>query len=148
MDVTFDGLAVGSAEVKVVIIDETVGNGDDGDVSGEAAVVPPIGLQRGDAVGDAGIVDGDDGEVTAGMEDAGDLAVEGREAAFVVADVLAVDEEVGAIVGGPDVEEGARAGFRSVVEVVLIPEHALVVVEGFLLRVPIARNLEGWGFRE
>ena len=47
----------------------------------------------------------------------------------MVADVLAVDEEHGAIVGGADVEEGACPGLGRVVEVALVPEQALVVVE-------------------
>jgi hypothetical protein len=60
----------------------------------------------------AGGVDGDDDEVGAGMEDGGDFAVEGRVAAFVVADALLVDPDVGAVVGCADVEEGAGAGLR------------------------------------
>ena len=78
----------GAAEVKVVVVDELRGDFDEGDVTGEAAVVPPVGLKGGDAVGDAGVVDGEDDEVFAVVEDAGDVAVEGGEAAFVLADFL------------------------------------------------------------
>jgi hypothetical protein len=76
-------------EVDVVVVDEGGGDGDEGDVAGEAAVVEPVDADGGDAVDEAGGVDGDDDEVGAGVEDGGDFAVEGRVAAFVVADALA-----------------------------------------------------------
>jgi hypothetical protein len=69
------------------------GTVDEGDVAGEAAVVVPVGLEGGDAVGEAGVVDGGDGEVVTVFEEAGDLAVEGGEAAFVVADALPFDPD-------------------------------------------------------
>ena len=125
-----------------------VGDGDEGDVAGEAAVVPPVGLEGGDAVGDAGVVDGDDNEVVAVFEDAGDVAVEGGEAALVLADFLGVDPDEGAVVGGADVEEGAGVGFGGVVEVLFVPDGAFVVEEVGALRVPIAGDLEGRGVGE
>ena len=117
VDVAFDERVVGAAEVEVVVVDELGGDFDEGDVAGEAAVVPPVGLEGGDAVGDAGVVDGEDDEVLAVFEDAGDVAVKGGEAAFVLADFFGVDPDEGAVVGGADVEEGAGVGFGGVVEV-------------------------------
>ncbi len=111
VDVAFDEVVVGAAEVEVIVVDELLREFDEGDVAGEAAVVPPVGLQGGDAVGDAGVVDGEDDEVFAVLEDAGDLAVEGSEAAFVLADFFGVDPDEGAVVGGAEVEEGAGVGF-------------------------------------
>ncbi len=121
---------------------------DEGDVAREAAVVPPVGLEGGDAVGDAGVVDGEDDEVFAVLEDAGDVAVEGSEAALVLADLFGVDPDEGAVVGGAEVEEGAGAGFGGVLEVALIPDGAFVVEEFGALGVPVAGNLEGGGVGE
>ena len=98
-------------EMDVVVVDEAAGHGDERDVAGEAAVVEPVIADGGDAVYEAGGIDGDDDEVGAGVEDGGDFAIEGGEAAFVVADALLVDPDVGAVVGCADVEEGACAGF-------------------------------------
>ena len=72
--------------MEVVVVDELLRDFDEGDVSGEAAVVPPVGLEGGYAVGEAGVVDGDDDEVLAVFEDTSDLAIEGSESALVLAD--------------------------------------------------------------
>ena len=64
VDVAFDERAVGAAEVEVVVVDELGGDVDEGDIAGEPAVVPPVGLEGGDAVGDAGVIDDEDDEVT------------------------------------------------------------------------------------
>ena len=98
-------------EVDVVIVDELRGDGDEGDIAGEAAVVEPVDADGGNAIDQASGVDGDDDEVGAGIEHGCDFAIERRVAAFVVADALLVDPDVGAVVGCADVEEGARAGF-------------------------------------
>ena len=45
------------------------------------------------------------------LEGTGDVAVKGGEAAFVLADLLGVDPDEGAVVGGAEVEEGAGVGF-------------------------------------
>src|ERR1700679_1117107 len=115
--------------MEIVVVDELLRDGDEGDIAGEAAVVPPVGLKSGDAVGDAGVVYGDDDEVFAGGDDAGDVAVEGSEATFMLADFFGVDPDEGAVVGGADVEEGAGVGLRGEVEVFLIPDDSLVVEE-------------------
>ena len=122
VDVAFDEGVIGAAEVEVVVVDVLGGDFDEGDVAVEAAVVPPIGLEGGDAVGDAGVVDGEDDEVFAVFEDAGDVAVEGGEAAFMLADFFGVDPDEGAVVGGAEVEEGAGVGFGGVLEVLLVPD--------------------------
>ena len=117
VNVAFDEGVVGAAEVEVIVVDDVGWEFDEGDVAGEAAVVPPVGLQGGDAVGDAGVVDGEDDEVFAVFEDAGDLAVEGSEAAFVLANLFGVDPDEAAVVGCAEVEKGAGVGFGGVLEV-------------------------------
>jgi hypothetical protein len=107
--------------VEVIVVDELRGDFDERDVAGEAAVVPPIGLESRDAVGDASVIDGEDYEVFTVFDDAGDVAVERSEAAFVFADFFGVDPDEGAVVGSTEVEEGAGVGFGGVFEVTLIP---------------------------
>ena len=76
------------------------------------------------------------------------FAIEGCKAAFVVAEALAVNPDVRAIVGSSDVEEGAGAGFGVEVEVALVPDNAFVAEEGRVLGVPVARDVEGGGSGE
>jgi len=66
----------------------------------------------------------------------------------VLADGLAVDEDVRAVVGGADVEEGAVAGLGGVAEVALVPERALVEPEPLGLGVPVAGNFDGGALGE
>jgi len=127
VDIAFDGFVVGAAEVQVVVVDELCGDFDERDISGKAAVVPPVGLQGGDTVGDAGVVDGEDDEVFAVFEDAGDLAVEGSEAALVLADFFRINPDEDAVVGGAEVEERADLRLRGVLETLFIPDGAFVV---------------------
>ncbi len=61
MNVALDGGVIGSAEVKIIVVDKDVRYDDERDVAGEAAVVPPVGLLGGDAIGVARVVDGEDG---------------------------------------------------------------------------------------
>jgi len=148
VDVAFYEVLVGAAEVKIIVVDELLRNFDEGDVAGEAAVVPPVSLEGGNAVGDACVIDGEDDEVFAVFEDAGDLAIEGREAALVLADFFGVNPDEGAVVGGADVEEGAGVGLGGVFEAALIPDGAFVVEEFGSLGVPVAGDLEGRGIGE
>ena len=129
-------------EVNVVVVDKGGGHGDERDVAREAAVVEPIDVDRGDAVDEAGGIDGDDDEVAARVEGGGDLAVEGSEASLVVADAFPVDPHEGAVVGRTDVEKVAGAGFGLRLEVALVPDDAFEAEEGWVLRVPVAGNLQ------
>ena len=134
--------------MNIVVVDEGGGNSDERDIAGEAAVVEPVIANGGDAVDQAGGVDGDDDEVGAGVEDGGDFAVERREAAFVIADPFLIDPNMGAVVGCTDVEERAGARFGLRVEVSLIPDDALVVEQLRELGVPVAGNFERGRGRE
>ena len=146
-DVDVAGDFVGGAgdEVGVIVVDKMGGDLDEGDIAREAAVVVPVVVEGGDAVDEAGGVDGDDDEVAAGVEDLGGFAIEGGEAALVVAQALAVHPDVRTVVGGPYVEEGAGAGLGVEVEVALVPDNAFVAEEGGVLGVPVAGDVEGWG---
>ena len=125
-----------------------MGTCDDGDVAGDAAVVVPVGLEGGDAVGEAGAVDEDDEAVVTGFGGGGDVAVEGGEASLVLTDEMAVDPCLGAVVGCADVEEGVGVGLRGEGDVALVPERAFVEEEVGALGVPVAGDLDGGAFGE
>jgi len=148
VDIAFDEFVIGAAEVKVVVVDVLGGNLNEGDIAMKAAVVPPVGLEGGDTVGDARVVDGDDDEVFAVFECGSDVAVERGETSLVLTDFLGVDPDEGAVVGGAEVEEGASVWLGGVLEVSLVPDDALVTEEVGTLGVPIAGNLEGGGVSE
>jgi hypothetical protein len=148
VDVTLDEVVIGTVEVKFVVVDEFLRDIDERYVAGETAVVPPVGLQGWDAVGYAGIVDRENDEVFAFLEDVSDLAVEGGEAALVFTDFFSINPDEGAVVGGAEVEKGAGVALGEVLKVALIPDGALVVEEVGTLGVPIAGNLECRGVGE
>src|SRR5271170_1109602 len=54
----------GGGEIKGFVVDEGVGDFDDGDVAREATVVPPVALDGRDVVEGAGVVYGDHDEVS------------------------------------------------------------------------------------
>ena len=57
---------------------------------------------------------------------AGDFELEGREAAFVLAELGAVQEDDGAIVGGAEPEKDAVAGSDGAIEIAFVPDGAFV----------------------
>src|ERR1035438_7261861 len=128
----------------VVVVDESSGHGDEGDVARKTAVVEPVDTDRRYAIYKASGIHGDDNEVRAGMKHCGNFAIKPRVAALVVANALLVDPDVRTVVGRANVEEGASAGFGLGVEFPLVPENTFVVEELGNLRVPIARHLQGW----
>ena len=134
--------------MNIVVVDEDAGDGDERDITGEAAVIEPVIANRRDAVDQASGIDGDDNEVGAGVEDRGDFAIERREASFVIADPFLVDPNMRAVIGCTDVEEAAGAGLGLRVEISLIPDDALVVKQLWNLSVPITGNFERWRGRE
>ena len=82
------------------------------------------------------------------MEGGRDFAIERRKAAFVVADSLLVDPDIGAIVGRADVQEGSHIRLRLEGKITLIPEDAFIAKERRLLGIPVTGNLEGGGIGE
>jgi hypothetical protein len=128
-------------QVYVVIVDEGFGDRDEGDVACESPVVKPVNADRWDAIDEPSGVHGDDDEVGSPVEDGCDFAIEWSVAAFVIADALLVDPNVGTVIGCTDVEEGAGTSFGLCVEVSLVPEDALVIEELRDLGVPIAGTL-------
>ena len=132
-------------ELNAVVLHEGAGHVDDADGAGEAAVIPPVGHDGGDVFLAALVVHFDDDDVALGAHVVGDFELEGREAALVLADFLAVDEDHGAIVGGAEPDEDAVAGGRRAIEFALVPDGAFVEHEVGALRVPIARDLEAGG---
>ena len=79
------------------------------------------------------------------MNRAGDFELEGREAAFMLAEFLTVQKDDRLVVGGAEPEEQAAAGRFRVVEFAFIPDGSFVPEELRLLGVPVARHLERSG---
>src|ERR1700679_410359 len=145
---SFDYAVLCAAEMEVVLIDEGIGDCDDGGFARDSAVVPPIGFKGGDIVFAPGIIDRGNDEVIAGMHGFCDVAVEGGESAFVLADFFAVDPPPGVVIGCADVQESARMLLRLVSEVTLVPDGAFIEEERFALCVPVAGDFELGGFVE
>src|ERR1700758_2097635 len=135
-------------QMYIVIVDESHGNSDERDVTSKAAIMEPVDANGGNAIDEPSGVHGDDDEVGSGAEDFCDFTIKRREAAFVIADALLVDPNVGTVVGCTDVEEGASTRLGLCVEVSLVPEDTLVVEELGDLGVPVAGDPEGGSGRE
>src|SRR6266851_4463307 len=76
-------------------------------IAAESSIVPPIGIERGNPISAAGVVDFYDHEVVTIVNLVCDLEVEGREAAFVFAQGFAVEIGAGKVVGGSETDENA-----------------------------------------
>src|SRR5205085_4400780 len=129
-------------ELYEVVADEGFGDFDERDRARQAAVVPPVCDERGDGVAPSRVVNADDQRVVALAHAVRDLEVEGREAAFVAADLFAVEVNVRGVVGRAEVKEEARALFARVVEGAPVPDAPLVEEESLALRVPVAGHVE------
>jgi hypothetical protein len=124
--------------MQIIFVNEAFWQFDEGDVARKTTIVPPIGLLSGNAICQAGAVDGGHNEVLAVAERCSHLAIKRREAAFVLADLFAIHPEPRPIIRCSNVQEDALARFRREGEVSLIPEGTFVEEKRFLLRVPIA----------
>ena len=140
------GGAVG--EVYVVVVNEGCGNSDERNIAGEAAVVVPVVADRGDPVQETCSVNADDDEVGTGMEDSSEFAIEGREAAFVIANAGLVDPDMRTVVSCTDVQEGSGSGRGLGFEIALVENDALVIKKLRDLRVPVAGDFDGRGRSE
>src|ERR1035441_8532796 len=132
-------------QLDAVILHEGGRHVNDADGGGEPAVVPPIGHDGGDEFLLALVVHLDDEDVALLADLAGDFELEGREAAFVLADLDAVEEDHGAIIGRAEPDEDAVSGLDGAIEIALIPDGAFVEYEVGALRVPIAGDLQAVG---
>ncbi len=80
--------------MQVEIINEVLRHFDERNISGDAAVVPPIRLQRRDTVSQAGVVDCNHHKIRTIFEDAGHLGIERSKSTFVFADLLPIHPDV------------------------------------------------------
>ena len=61
---TFDGI-VGATQMQIVLVDESFGHFDERDFAGKPAIIPPVGLERGDVIFAPGVIDGGNHKVGA-----------------------------------------------------------------------------------
>src|ERR1039457_5600109 len=133
--------------MQIILIDERVWNFDEQNRTCQPAIVPPIGLQRGNAVFVARVIDGGHDKVAAGMNSGGHLAVEAGVTALMLANLLAVDPEPGVVVGRAYVEEDARMLFGLISKIVLVPNRPLIEEERLALRIPVGGHLQRGSLR-
>src|SRR3984885_4580235 len=148
MDVAGDLVGIGwrkcgaMLEVHIVVVNEFGGDGDQGDIAREAAVVEPVVVDRGNVIDVPGGVDRDDDKVVAWMEGRGDFTIKGSKASLVIADALLIYPDKRFVVGRADVEKGARAGRGLKTEVALVPDDAFEPKQRRVLGVPVAGDFE------
>ena len=123
-----DGLAP-ALQMQVEVVDELFRHFDERNIAGQAAIIPPVRLQRWDAVGQAGVVDCHHDKIPALFEQAGHLAVEGSKSALVLADLLPIHPYVGPVVRRAHMKKHPRSRFALVRKILLIPHRTLVEKE-------------------
>ena len=135
-----DHLRLALFQLHRVVADKGQRRLDDHDAARQPAVIPPVGIERRDALGQPLVVDLHHQRVLPLPHLVGDLEVEGRVAADVLADLAAVQSHDRLVVRGPEIEERASVGAGLVVEQIAVPDRTLVVVELGTLGVPVARD--------
>src|SRR5208337_3965569 len=148
MHPAFDFISRSALEMKIEFINVAVWHFDKRDLAGQAAVVPPVRLQRGYAVREPGAVHGDDGEVISVSKGLRDFAIESGKTSFVFADRAAIDPEIGAIICCSNVQEDALTRSLVVLKILLVPERPFVEHQRLALGVPVTGNLQGGRFCE
>src|SRR5690242_11528924 len=131
-----------ASELQSVIIDECVGHFEERYIARDSAVIPPIGLEGRNSIRETRVIDRNDGKVSAIAQKIRDLAVKRREAALILASLLAVDPDVRAVIRRSHMEEDATRRCATVIKVLLVPNRALVEKERITLRVPIPGNMQ------
>src|SRR5579859_3770150 len=137
-----------SIKMQIEVVNELLGDFNEGDIACQAAVIPPVRLKIGDAVLMPGIVHRDHDEIRSGLNCTGDLAVERSESALMLANFPGVDPNNGVVIGGADVKEDACVRFWLVLEISLVPQQPFIIVERWALRIPVARDAQRWRFVE
>nr|GFC61958.1 hypothetical protein [Tanacetum cinerariifolium] len=112
-------------------------------VAGDAAVVPPVGIDGGHGFEVAGVVGLHHHKVFAArVEQARHLKLQRREAAAVHPQLFAVQVHVGLVVDGPEIQEIALASRGHQLKITLVPDGAFVVQQLGILRVPVTGHLQ------
>ena len=98
-------VARAAGELHVVAANEGLRHLHQQHAAGETSVVPPVGVERRHSLAQPAVVDLHHQEIVRLPYPVGDLEVERRESALVLAELLAVEIDPGAVVGGPEVDE-------------------------------------------
>src|SRR5438128_12156452 len=98
---------------------------DDRHIASQPTVIEPIGPERWNVIGVAGVVHGNDDEVGAIVQQRSCLAVEGRETSFVFAQRLLVQPDMSAVICGAEIDKGTSVRLWVVVKGFLVPDGAL-----------------------
>jgi hypothetical protein len=118
-----------SIEAYRVIPEERFRDFDESHTPGEPAIVPPVGVERGNALAHAFVVDLDDERIVALGEIGGQFDFERCKAPCVLGELTAIDEYASVVVGRPEAQEPTFPYSVRRVEVPAVPERAFVPEE-------------------
>ena len=141
LDPPLDAFAVGG-KFEFVVPDEGLRDVQQADAAGDAAVVPPVGVDSGDAVRVALVVHLDHQRVLPRLQLLRDLEIEGREAARMLADQAPVQGRDRLVVGAVEMEEIAVPRLRGRVEEAPVPDRPFVIVQLLPLGIPVAGHFQ------
>src|ERR1039458_5891185 len=142
MNPTFKCRTFSTFQMQIVLVNECIGNFNKRYLARQAAVIPPIGLKRGDVVFVARVVYSSHYKILARMYSRCYIAVEACISTLVLAGLLPIDPEIRAIVSGAYVQKDTRMFLGLVTEIALIPDRSLIEEERRALRIPIPRHLD------
>jgi len=114
----------------------------------QPAIVPPVHVVGGDALGAATVVHIDDQIVFAVADKLRDFKIERGKTALVAAQHLTVEGHDGFVVGRAEVEKQPPIGWQVVGEGALVPDGALVEEKFGALAVPVAGHFQARGVFE
>ena len=116
---------------------------DEQHIASNAAVVPPVEDLRGHIFRMTLVVNLHDNLVLAVLKEVGHVVVERCETALMVSGLLTVHIDMGIVVDGSEVEQGATACLWMKLKAALQPYGSFVEEESLVLGVPVARYLHG-----
>jgi len=143
LDITAHPVVGAWLQLEGIVADAGRGSFQQHDITGKSAVVPPVGVDGGHRLGGALVIDADHEGIAGRAQFAGDLKLEGSEAADVLAQLLAVQVDIRRIICAAEVEKlpGGRRRRREV-KLSAIPDGVLVIEQLFLLRIPVTGHVE------
>ena len=137
---SLDGVGRTGFQPHGVTLDKAFGNRHQHHVARDAAVVEPVADDGRHAFGQPFVVHGHHQRILPVAEQVRHIEIERRIAAFVVADMLPVQKDMGEVVRSPEIEVLPFSGLAGSRELMAQPNHPFVVEELIHLRIPVAGN--------
>src|SRR5690348_11802491 len=125
-------------ELDEIVANECLRHIDQVDVALDAAVIPPVCVDARDAVRPACVVYFHDDEVLPVADRVGHFEIEGRESAFVLAELGSVQIHPREIVRATEMQERSRVFALVIQKRPLVPRRSFIEKQVWALRVPVA----------